>query len=605
MAFPNSTPILCCYVCLCNSAAEGQKCVGLSVLSLMVTTLPKQWMTPNELDVLTNNALQPYGNAIEKEGLCWIWKSQMTTEKHVSAIVERSDEGRVCHLNEDLSTLLSPSVFALLRPLGCEVSEVDWCLRVEECKQESSGKDWRIFLDYSLAIGESPVVQTLRTLIPSMIAAAMTKRRAVKMNANNADDYDDVEVENISGHSNVVSSAAGGVTEFLTAPEGTQEILLLTSIMSTTAVIDRHDDSGIRDVRLKGKVEFRNVWYAYPTNKTSQVLEDVSFVVLPGQSLGIVGATGCGKTTILSLLMRLYVPDAGSILIDDRCIEEYNVGWLRSQFGYVPQTGVLFHGTIEANIMYDCPIASHHEVVETARLADAHDFIMKKAKGYATDTDNLKLSGGQKQRITIARSLLTHNQKVVYLFDEYTSALDAVSEETVRSNVEGVLNNKTRIVVAHRLRTVQDTTCILVLEKGRVVECGAHDELIKRSGGVYQRMVHLQSMPENDDDQEWDDDDEGDVEENSEDEDEPMEGEDDDDDSDAAIIQAIMKKYAEVDDMAEEGMDRHHSSQSHSDPLLEQVDWLTQFASTSSLCKGKKKLNSLVKELIGAIEDSA
>jgi len=234
-----------------------------------------------------------------------------------------------------------------------------------------------------------------------------------------------------------------------------------------------------------GRVEFRHVAFGYDPRRP--ILKDVSFIVEPGRTLAIVGASGAGKSTISRLLFRFYDVTEGTILIDGQNIADVQQASLRAAIGVVPQDTVLFNDSLHYNIAYGRPSAREDEVMEAARLARLHDLVTRLPDGYATKVGErgLKLSGGEKQRVAIARALL--KQPTIMLFDEATSALDSRTEKEIQKSLAEVSADRTTLMIAHRLSTVIDADEILVLEDGRVVERGRHGELLVK-GGVYSAM---------------------------------------------------------------------------------------------------------------------
>jgi len=248
---------------------------------------------------------------------------------------------------------------------------------------------------------------------------------------------------------------------------------------------------------IQGFIEFKGVHFTYPARPEVEVLKGISFSCSPGQTIAIVGASGSGKSTIVQLLERYYEKKEGDIYIDHRRIEDYNVHWLRTQIGLVSQEPTLFDTTISENIAMACPQATQKEIEAAAKLANAHDFILKLPKGYQTNTGErgLQLSGGQKQRICIARALMT-NPKIL-LLDEATSALDNRSEKVVQSALDLASSGRTTIVIAHRLSTVKNADCIIVMDQGAIIESGTHEELMAKEN-VYYNLVKNQDLSIND-----------------------------------------------------------------------------------------------------------
>ena len=238
-----------------------------------------------------------------------------------------------------------------------------------------------------------------------------------------------------------------------------------------------------------GEVVFDNVTFAYDPRRT--ILEDVSFVVPTGHTVAIVGPSGAGKSTISRLLFRFYDVSSGGVKIDGQDVREVTQASLRRAIGIVPQDTVLFNETIYYNIAYGDPSASTEQIEQAARLARIHDFVMSTPDGYQTRVGErgLKLSGGEKQRVAIARMIL--KDPAIMLFDEATSALDTHTEREIQESLRDVSMNRTTLVIAHRLSTVVDSDEIIVLDGGRIVERGRHDELLSR-GAAYAAMWRKQ-----------------------------------------------------------------------------------------------------------------
>ncbi len=254
-------------------------------------------------------------------------------------------------------------------------------------------------------------------------------------------------------------------------------------------IMSRPDAIALKAVR--GELEFENVDFAYATARDRLVLDNISFRVGPGQSVALVGATGAGKSTISSLLLRLYDVTAGRILLDGHDLRDVALDDLREQFAYVPQEAVLFAASIYDNIAYGRPGALEADVIAAARAANAEEFILRLPQGYQTvmGERGATLSGGQRQRIAIARAIL-RNAPVLVL-DEPTSALDAASEDLVMGALQRLRHGRTAVIIAHRLSTVRDVDRIMVLDGGRVLEEGTYDGLIAR-GGAFARLAQLQ-----------------------------------------------------------------------------------------------------------------
>jgi ABC-type multidrug transport system fused ATPase/permease subunit len=240
---------------------------------------------------------------------------------------------------------------------------------------------------------------------------------------------------------------------------------------------------------ISGEIVFDHVAFAYDPD--APVLKEVSFHVKPGQMIGVVGPTGGGKSTIVSLIPRFYDPTAGKITIDGIDIRDYKLQGLRNNIGYVLQETVLFQGTIRDNIAYGRAGATEEEIMDAAKLADVDEFVSRMPQGYDTVVGERgeTLSGGQRQRIGIARAIIRNNP--ILILDEPTAALDTESESTVMKALERLMKGRTVITIAHRLSTIRNSSKIIVLKEGVVAEQGTHDELVKL-GGVYAELYRVQ-----------------------------------------------------------------------------------------------------------------
>ncbi len=280
----------------------------------------------------------------------------------------------------------------------------------------------------------------------------------------------------------------------------------LTDLDKMFSLLERHrevdDRPEVQPLRVsQGVVRFENVSFAYDRAEGQHklgrpILHDLSFEIPAGKTLAVVGPSGAGKSTLARLLYRFYDVGGGRITIDGQDIRQVTQASLRAAIGIVPQDTVLFNDTVEYNIAYGRPGASRAEVEAAARAAHIHDFIVSTPKGYdaIVGERGLKLSGGEKQRVAIARTLLKNPP--ILIFDEATSALDSANERAIQSELRSAAQGKTALVIAHRLSTVVDAHEIVVLEHGRVVERGAHAELLAR-GGRYAEMWRLQQSGDN------------------------------------------------------------------------------------------------------------
>jgi ABC transporter fused permease/ATP-binding protein len=250
--------------------------------------------------------------------------------------------------------------------------------------------------------------------------------------------------------------------------------------------------TGVVGPELSGLVEFKNVSFSYPARPGIKVLEKFNLKLEKNQVAALVGPSGSGKTTIAALLTRLYDVGEGDIILDGVSIKELQPNWLRHQIGLVSQEPILISSSIEENIKYGNASATHEEVVQAAKQANAHDFIMSFTDQYNTlvGERGIQLSGGQKQRIAIARAILKDPK--ILILDEATSALDTESESLVQDALNKLMKNRTTLIIAHRLSTVQNSHVICVLEKGKIVESGSHRELLTKTDGLYRKLVEGQ-----------------------------------------------------------------------------------------------------------------
>ncbi|KAK5980003.1 ABC transporter ATP-binding protein [Trichostrongylus colubriformis] len=260
--------------------------------------------------------------------------------------------------------------------------------------------------------------------------------------------------------------------------------------------IDAYSQVGRKPESVKGRVVFENVHFRYPSRKEVKVLNNMSLVIEPGQTVALVGHSGCGKSTAVSLLTRLYEPESGRVTLDGNDVRELNIEWIRNAIGIVQQEPCLFNDTVEGNLRIGNPLITMEQMVYVCKLANAHDFIVKLPKAYDTyiGDGGVQLSGGQKQRIAIARTL-ARDPKVL-LLDEATSALDAQSESIVQSALNNASRGRSTIVIAHRLSTVRDADKIVFFEKGQIAEQGTHVELVALRGRYYELVKAQQFLPE-------------------------------------------------------------------------------------------------------------
>jgi ATP-binding cassette subfamily B (MDR/TAP) protein 9 len=254
-----------------------------------------------------------------------------------------------------------------------------------------------------------------------------------------------------------------------------------------------HTEGSLKPDVFSGQIELKDVSFAFPARPSSLVLKGVSFRAGPGDVIALVGPSGGGKTSCISLLERFYDPLGGSVLIDSRPLSVYDHQFLHTKMSMVGQEPVLYACTVEENIAYGMDNVDSERVQEAAKLANAHNFISAMQAGYKTQAGEkgIQLSGGQKQRVAIARAVI--RDPSILLLDEATSALDAESEHLVQDALYRKMRNKTVVIVAHRLSTVENATNIIVIDKGVVVEQGDHQKLL-RLGGLYAKLVQRQLM---------------------------------------------------------------------------------------------------------------
>ncbi|MDE6947381.1 MAG: ABC transporter ATP-binding protein/permease [Anaeroplasmataceae bacterium] len=252
-------------------------------------------------------------------------------------------------------------------------------------------------------------------------------------------------------------------------------------------------DTDVKDIEeISGKIEFRNLNFCYPDG-SNQVLSNISFTIPNGKMVGIIGKTGCGKTTIVDLLLRTYNLDDQQIFIDDKDIMHIPFRKVRESIGYVPQDNFLFSDTISNNIAFAYESLDEESIVSAAKLADVHQNIVEFQDKYDTilGERGVTLSGGQKQRVSIARAIVKNPP--ILIFDDSVSAVDTKTEENILSNLRSLREGKTTIMIAHRISTVKNLDMIVVLDEGSVVGIGSHEELLKTCA-IYKEMVHLQSL---------------------------------------------------------------------------------------------------------------
>jgi ATP-binding cassette subfamily B protein len=269
-----------------------------------------------------------------------------------------------------------------------------------------------------------------------------------------------------------------------------------TSAQRVFEVLDAQPDvPEARDARemppIKGAVEFKDVTFGYESN--NMVLKDLTFKVEPGEMIGLVGPSGAGKSTTINLICRFYDAIDGAVEIDGIDIRDVTLRSLRDQIGVVLQEPFLFHGTVSENIAYGNPGATREQIIQAAKAANAHDFIMRFPDGYDTMAGErgTRLSGGERQRISIARAILKNPR--ILILDEATASVDTETEEQIRQAIDRLVTGRTTFAIAHRFSTLLHANRLIVLDKGRLVEMGTHEELLAMEDGLFRRLCDKQS----------------------------------------------------------------------------------------------------------------
>ena len=295
--------------------------------------------------------------------------------------------------------------------------------------------------------------------------------------------------ERIFGLLDTPSEIDKGKVTLVNVKEENGELIETEEVTNKWAWKHPHEDGSVSLVELKGDVRFHDVDFAYVEGKT--VLHDVNLYAEPGQKLAFVGATGAGKTTMTNLINRFYDVQKGSITYDGIDVKLIKKDDLRRSLGMVLQDTHLFTGTIEDNIKYGKPDATHEEVVAAAKLANAHSFIRHLENGYDTmlTRDGSSLSQGQRQLLSIARAALANPP--VLILDEATSSIDSRTEKLVQEGMDKLMHGRTTFVIAHRLSTIKNSNAIMVMNQGRIIERGNHDALIEKRGTYYQLYTGL------------------------------------------------------------------------------------------------------------------
>ena len=271
-----------------------------------------------------------------------------------------------------------------------------------------------------------------------------------------------------------------------------------SAMASTERIMDildaepEHDfGKGNTDANIGGRIEFKNVSFSF--DRTKKVLKDVNLTIEPGDVVGIVGTTGSGKSTLINLLLRYYDHYEGEILVDGVDIRKIDMEYYRSHIGYVQQEPMMFHDTIYNNIAYGDETFTADEVIHAADIANAHEFIVRQPDGYdsVVGERGVGLSGGERQRVSIARAMLRNPKMLV--FDEATASVDSETEHLIQDAIEHLISGRTTLMIAHRLSTLAKANKIVVVDNGKIIECGSPEELMEKKGKYY-RLVQIQSM---------------------------------------------------------------------------------------------------------------
>jgi subfamily B ATP-binding cassette protein MsbA len=288
---------------------------------------------------------------------------------------------------------------------------------------------------------------------------------------------------------NIINPAKSLSLAFSNMQKGSAAIGRIEEVLKTPITVD-DNVNGKQLQSFRENIEFRNVVFAY---EDAVILDNINLVVEKGKTIALVGSSGAGKSTLADLVPRFHDVTNGEVLIDGTNIKEYSLQSVRSLMSIVTQEPILFNDTIANNIRLGKPNATNEEIIQAAKIANAHSFIMQKENGYETNIGDRgsKLSGGERQRLTIARALIKNPP--ILILDEATSSLDTESERLVQDAINNMMQNRTSIVIAHRLSTIRHADEIIVLQKGKIVERGTHDQLLTQNG-FYKKLVEMQEV---------------------------------------------------------------------------------------------------------------
>jgi len=288
----------------------------------------------------------------------------------------------------------------------------------------------------------------------------------------------------------IINPAKSLSTAFYNAQRGSSAIKRIEEVLQAPVVIEEAVNP-VPFTSFNHGIEFRNVRFGYDD---ITILDNINLSIEKGKTIALVGSSGAGKSTLADLVPRFHDVSGGELLVDGVNIKNYSLHSLRSQMSIVTQEPILFNDTIANNISLGKTDATEEEIIHAAKVANAHDFIMQKEEGYATNIGDRgsKLSGGERQRLTIARAVLKNPP--ILILDEATSSLDTESERLVQDAINNMMQNRTSIVIAHRLSTIRHANEIIVLQKGKIVERGTHDQLMGLEGGFYRKLVEMQEV---------------------------------------------------------------------------------------------------------------
>ena len=288
---------------------------------------------------------------------------------------------------------------------------------------------------------------------------------------------------------NIINPVKTLSTSFSNMQKGSSAIVRIEEILKTRVTVD-DNPQGAQLASFNSKIEFKNARFAY---EDAVILKDINVTIEKGKTVALVGSSGAGKSTLADLVPRFHDVTGGEVLIDGKNIKDYALHSVRSLMSIVTQEPILFNDTIANNIALGNPSATNEEIIQAAKIANAHEFIIKKENGYDSNIGDRgsKLSGGERQRLTIARAVLKNPP--ILILDEATSSLDTESERLVQDAINNLMEDRTSIVIAHRLSTVRHADEILVLQKGEIAERGTHEQLLS-TNGIYKKLVDMQEV---------------------------------------------------------------------------------------------------------------